>query len=85
MAPGDPAPGHGEGVVLYAVFLSSKPVKGPTSAVTDQHAAHLAELDREGSLILAGALLSRFSDTTLAQQHSHDEPWHIGKLRRETP
>jgi hypothetical protein len=24
-------------------------------------------------------------DTALAQQHSHGEPWQIGKLRRETP
>ena len=61
MAPGDPTPGHGEGAILYAVFPSIKPGKALTSTVIDQHAAHLAELDREGRLVLAGPLLTRFS------------------------
>ena len=61
MAPGDPTPGHGEGAILYAVFLSIKPDKALTPTVIDQHAAHLAELDREGRLVLAGPLHARFS------------------------
>lgn len=61
MAPADPTSGRGEGAILYAVFLSIKAGKALTPAVIDQHAAHLAELDREGKLVLAGPLLTCFS------------------------
>jgi uncharacterized protein len=61
MAHGDPTPGLGEGATLYAIFLSIKPCKALTCTVIDQHAAHLAELDREGRLVPAGPLLARFS------------------------
>lgn len=61
MAPGDPTQAHGEGATLYSVFLSIKPGEALTSTVIDQHAVHLAELDRQGRLVLAGPLLARFS------------------------
>jgi uncharacterized protein len=51
----------GQEAVLYALFLSVMPGKALTSMVIDQHAAHLADLDREGRLVLAGPLLARFS------------------------
>jgi uncharacterized protein YciI len=42
------------------LFLNGIPGKTPTAEVVGQHAAHLAELDRRGKLVLAGPLLGRF-------------------------
>jgi uncharacterized protein YciI len=42
------------------LFLNGIPGKAPTAEVVGQHAAHLAELDRRGKLVLAGPLLGRF-------------------------
>jgi uncharacterized protein YciI len=53
--------GESRDAVLYALFLSLKPGRALSPAVIDQHAAHLAELDRQGRLVLAGPLLARFS------------------------
>jgi uncharacterized protein len=61
MSLGDPSAGHGHDAVFYALFLSIMPGKALTAAVIDQHTAHLADLDREGKLVLAGPLLARFS------------------------
>ena len=41
------------------LFLNGIPGKTPTIEVVGQHAAHLAELDRDGKLVLAGPLLGR--------------------------
>jgi uncharacterized protein YciI len=46
--------------VFYVLFLSLIPGKMLTSAVVDRHATHLADVDREGKLVLAGPLLTRF-------------------------
>ena len=42
------------------LFLNGIPATAPTAEVVGQHAAHLAELDRRGKLVLAGPLLGRF-------------------------
>jgi uncharacterized protein YciI len=46
-------------VVYHALFLTGLPGRSPTADVVAQHAAHLAELDREGKLALAGPFLGR--------------------------
>jgi uncharacterized protein YciI len=61
MSLGDPSAGDGHEAVFYALFLSMIPGKTLTSTVIDQHTAHLADLDRQGKLVLAGPLLTRFS------------------------
>jgi uncharacterized protein len=61
MSLGDRPAGDGPEAVFYALFLSITPGKALTSTVIDQHTAHLADLDRQGKLVLAGPLLTRFS------------------------
>src|ERR1700722_19436239 len=48
-------------VVYHLVLLSGLPGKGPTPDVLSQHAAHLAELDRQGKVVLAGPFVGRFA------------------------
>jgi uncharacterized protein YciI len=48
-------------VVYHALFLTGLPGRAPNADVVAQHAAHLAELDREGKLVLAGPFLGRFA------------------------
>jgi hypothetical protein len=45
--------------VYHAVFLSAVPDRPPTGDVLARHAAHLAELDHQGLLALAGPFLDR--------------------------
>jgi uncharacterized protein len=61
MSLGHFAAGDGREAVFYVLFLSMIPGKALTPVVIDQHAAHLADLDRQGKLALAGPLLTRFS------------------------
>jgi len=61
MSLGDPSADDGHDAVFYLIFLSAIPGKTLTPTVVDQHTAHLANLDREGRLVLAGPLLARFS------------------------
>jgi uncharacterized protein len=56
----EPSAGARRDAVFYVLFLSLIPGKVLTSAVVDRHATHLADLDREGKLVLAGPLLTRF-------------------------
>jgi uncharacterized protein YciI len=48
-------------VVYHLVFLNGLPGRAPTPDVLSQHAAHLAELDRQGKLVLAGPFVGRFA------------------------
>ena len=43
----------------HVLFLNGIPGQALTADVVGQHAAHLAELDRRGTLVLAGPLLGR--------------------------
>jgi uncharacterized protein len=60
MPPADASADDGQ-TVFYALFLSLVPGKTLTPALIGQHAAHLAELDHEGKLVLAGPLLAHFT------------------------
>jgi uncharacterized protein len=73
MSPNRPDQNNGEQTTRYVVFLSVKPGQALTSAVVDQHAAHLAELDRQGKLVLAGPLLSHFRGMIILKVGSLDE------------
>lgn len=43
----------------YLIFLHSIPERALTAEVIDQHAAHLAELDDSGKLVMAGPIVER--------------------------
>jgi uncharacterized protein len=43
----------------YLIFLNSIPGKALTSEIVNRHAAHLAELDQAGKLVLAGPIPER--------------------------
>jgi uncharacterized protein len=43
----------------YLIFLHSIPERSLSPQAVDQHAAHLAELDDSGKLVMAGPLLER--------------------------
>lgn len=43
----------------YVIFLHSIPERSLTAEVIDQHAAHLAELDDRGELVMAGPIVER--------------------------
>lgn len=43
----------------YLIFLHSIPERPLTAEVVDQHAAHLAELDDSGKLVMAGPIVGR--------------------------
>jgi uncharacterized protein YciI len=61
MTPSDPAASDSQDVVYHLVFLNGLPGKTPTPDVLSHHAAHLAELDRQGRLVLAGPFVGRFA------------------------
>jgi uncharacterized protein YciI len=53
--------GGSQDVVYHLLLLNGLPGKIPTADVLARHAAHLAELDRQGTLVLAGPFLGRFA------------------------
>jgi uncharacterized protein YciI len=60
MTRADPYSDDSRDVVYHLLFLNGLPGKTPTAEVLAQHAAHLADLDRQGKLVLAGPFLGRF-------------------------
>src|ERR1700722_8889759 len=46
--------------VYHLLFLNGLPDRIPTAEVLAHHAAHLADLDHQGKLVLAGPFLGRF-------------------------
>jgi uncharacterized protein len=59
MAPADQDAGSHRDARFYLVFLHSIPGKPLSAEVVSRHAAHLAELDGAGKLVLAGPILER--------------------------
>lgn len=66
-------------VVYHALFLTGLPGRTPTADVVAQHAAHLAELDREGKLALAGPFLGRFAGLLVLRTASVAETTRIAE------
>jgi uncharacterized protein YciI len=64
-------------VVYQLVFLAGLPGKTPTADVLAQHAAHLADLDRQGKLALAGPFLGRFAGLIVLRTASAAEATRI--------
>jgi uncharacterized protein YciI len=69
--------GDSEDVIYHAVFLNGLPGQTPTADVVVQHAAHLAQLDREGKLALAGPFLGRFAGLLILRTVSVAEATRI--------
>jgi uncharacterized protein YciI len=59
MSPPDQRDGGHREDRYYLIFLNLVPGKPPTPEVVNLHAAHLAELDKDGKLILAGPIPER--------------------------
>ena len=52
-------PNSRQAVTYYLILLNSVPGRSLSAEVVDLHAAHLAQLDREGKLVLAGPIPER--------------------------
>jgi uncharacterized protein YciI len=61
------------------LFLNVIPGQTLTPEVVGQHAAHLADLDRRGTLVLAGPLLGRFGGLIVLRVDSLDEARRIAE------
>jgi uncharacterized protein YciI len=66
-----------QGVVYHLLFLNGLPGKTPTADVLRHHAAHLADLDRHGKLVLAGPFLGRFAGLLVLRTASLSEARRI--------
>ena len=61
MTPADEDADDSPVVIYHLLFLNGLPGRTPTAEVLARHAAHLADLDRQGKLVLAGPFLGRFA------------------------
>jgi uncharacterized protein len=59
MSDADHRCGADQDTKYYLIFLHSIPERSLSPQAVDQHAAHLAELDDSGKLVMAGPLLER--------------------------
>jgi uncharacterized protein YciI len=59
MAGADHLSGDGQELTHYLIFLNAIPGTPLSSEAVGRHAAHLAQLDREGKLVLAGPIQER--------------------------
>jgi uncharacterized protein YciI len=59
MSDADHRPGTDQSTKYYLIFLHSIPERPLTAQAVDQHAAHLAELDDSGKLVMAGPIVER--------------------------
>ena len=75
----DQASRIGDDVVYHALFLTGLPGRTPSPDVLAKHAAHLAELDRDGTLALAGPFLGRFAGLVVLRTASVAEATRIAE------
>src|ERR1700759_3654433 len=66
-----------EDVVYYLLIAHGVPDKAPPPCLLDEHGAHLANLDREGKLALAGPFLDRFGGAIVLRAASAEEAKQI--------
>ena len=59
MSAADRRCGADQDTKYYLIFLHSIPERSLSPQVVDQHAAHLAELDDSGKLVMAGPIVER--------------------------
>jgi uncharacterized protein YciI len=63
----------GMDVVYYLLIARGVPGKVPPAGVLAEHGAHLARLDRQGMLALAGPFLDRFGGAIVLRAADQDE------------
>ena len=59
MSDADHRSGTDQDTKYYLIFLHSIPERPLTAEAVDQHAAHLAELEDSGKLVMAGPIVER--------------------------
>jgi uncharacterized protein YciI len=64
-------------VVYYLMLARAVPDKAPTKDVLTEHGAHLAKLDGQGKLALAGPFLDRFGGAIVLRAANLDEARRI--------
>ena len=65
--------------VYYLLLARGVPDKVPPGEVFAEHGAHLAKLDREGKLVLAGPFLDRFGGAIVLRAANLDEARSIAE------
>jgi uncharacterized protein len=68
-----------EDVVYYLFLARGVPDKAPPPEVFAQHGAHLAKLDQQGKLALAGPFLDRFGGAIVLRAANLDEARRIAE------
>jgi len=71
--------GADEDTKYYVIFLHSIPERSLSPQVVDQHAAHLAELDDSGKLVMAGPLTERAGGLIVVRTASAAEAMAIAE------
>lgn len=66
-------------VVYYLLLARGVPGKAPTAGVLAEHGAHLAKLDQQGKLALAGPFLDRFGGAIVLRAANLDEARRIAE------
>jgi uncharacterized protein YciI len=79
MSDADHRSGADQDTKYYLIFLHSIPERPLTAEVVDQHAAHLAELDDRGKLVMAGPIVERQGGLIVLRAESAAEPWRSPK------
>jgi uncharacterized protein len=74
-----PQPAGADDVVYYLLLAHGVPDKAPTASVLAEHGAHLARLDQQGKLALAGPFLDRFGGAIVLRAVSMDEAHRIAE------
>lgn len=73
MSDADHLSGTDQHTKYYLIFLHSIPERPLTAEAVDQHAAHLAELDDSGKLVMAGPIVERQGGLIVLRAGSADE------------
>jgi uncharacterized protein len=72
-------PPPSDDAVYYLLLATGVPGKAPTGDVLTEHGAHLARLDQEGKLALAGPFLDRFGGAIVLRAANADEAKRIAE------
>ena len=73
MSVADGSANHARDAKVFVILLTGVPGRSLSPEVVDLHAAHLAQLDRDGQLVLAGPLPERPGGMIVLRVASLDE------------
>src|SRR5580658_8115890 len=79
MSPADDRPAGHQEAKYYLIFLHSIPERPLSPEVVELHAAHLAELDDRGKLVMAGPLVERAGGLIVLRTGSEAEALAIAE------